>query len=119
MEQPNGPARPRWDGNRILFEVIAADEWIPCAISRAAVQGLSERRCFKTAELLQCFAVARERIEKIALDKLGARPAGVYGTLNIWADDIDDAAPPSVPVAKTAVPETAPAAKARGKRHSA
>ena len=109
MEQPNGPARPRWDGNRILFEVIAGGERVPCAISRAAVQGLSERRCFKTPELLQCFAAARARIEKIALDKLGARPAGVCGTLNIWEDDIEDAAPPGAPAAKTAA-ETKPVA---------
>jgi hypothetical protein len=82
-----------------LFEITAGDERVPCAISRTALQELSDRRHFKPAELLQCFLKVRERIERIALDKLRARPDGVSGTLNIWADDIDDWRPAGAPVA--------------------
>lgn len=82
-------SRPRWDGSRILFEITDGDEQVPCAISRAALEVISERRCYHAADLLGCFANARGRIEGRALEKLRARPVGVSGRLSLWADDVD------------------------------
>lgn len=81
---------PHWDGSRILFEITDGDEHIPCAISRGALEEIGETRCFRTAELLGCFASARGRIEGLALAKLRARPNGVTGRLSLWAGDVDD-----------------------------
>jgi hypothetical protein len=78
-----------WDGGRILFEISVGDERTPCAISRAALEEISERRCLSAADLLRCFANARERIERLALEKLTVRPDGISGRLNLWVDDVD------------------------------
>jgi hypothetical protein len=87
---------PRWDGRRVLFEVIDEGRSVACAISMNALQDLSGRRRFKPADLLECFAAARPRIEAIALGKLRARPeGGVSGIVHIWSDDIDDLTPPA------------------------
>jgi hypothetical protein len=83
-------SRPRWDGSRVLFEMVDGDRRVFCAISRSALQDLSLRRHFKAADLLQCFASARPRIEAIARSKLQARGGDMSGTLTIWADDIED-----------------------------
>jgi hypothetical protein len=91
-------SRPRWDGGRVLFEVTAGDERVRCAISRAALKNLSGRQYFKAPELLQCFAKTPERIEENALAKLRARPEVVSGTLSIWADDLDDLPPTTLPL---------------------
>ncbi len=93
------PARPRWDGSRILFEITAGNEQIPCAISRAALEEIAERRCFKAADLLGCFANAWGRIERLALEKLSARPDGISGRLSLWADDVDFVPPDDAAVA--------------------
>ena len=82
-------AGPYWDGSRILFEITAGDERIPCAISRAALEEINDRRCVRAADLLRCFANARERIECLALEKLRARPDGISGRLSLWVDDVD------------------------------
>lgn len=86
-------SRPYWDGSRIMFEITAGNEQIPCAISRAALEEISETRCFRAADLLRCFAGARGRIERLALEKLSARPDGSSGRLNLWADDMDGLPP--------------------------
>src|ERR1700693_1832628 len=93
------PSLPRWDGNRVLFEITDGNEQIPCAISRAALEQISERRCFKTADLLGCFANARGRIETLAWEKLRATPDGISGRLSLWADDVDFVPPCGSPVA--------------------
>jgi Protein of unknown function (DUF1488) len=92
-------SRPRWDGSRVLFEIIDGNEHIPCAISRAALEEISERRCFGAADLLGCFANARGRIERLALGKMRARPDGISGRLSLWADDVDLVPPDGAPVA--------------------
>ena len=92
------PSLPRWDGNRVLFEITDGNEQIPCAISRAALEAISERRCFRAADLLGCYANARGRIERLALEKLRARPVGVSGRLSLWADDVDFMPPGGAPV---------------------
>lgn len=96
---------PHWDGSRILFEIIEGGEQIPCAISRGALEEIGEMRCFRTADLLGCFASARGRIEELALTKLRAMPDGVTGRLSLWAADVDD--PPAGGAGAAAYPRTA------------
>jgi hypothetical protein len=79
---------PRWDGSRVLFEVTASGQKVQCAISPMALEAVGHRRCTGTGELLRCFTRARRRIEGLALDKLHARPAGVFGRVSLWADDL-------------------------------
>jgi hypothetical protein len=99
-ETPTAPtaAHPRWDGRRVLFEMVDQETSVACAISPSALQELSAVRRFKPADLLRCFAAARERIETIALAKMRARRSGVQGVLSIWVDDVDDA-PSATPAA--------------------
>jgi hypothetical protein len=93
------PSRPRWDGGRVLFEITDGNKQIQCAISRAALEEISERRCFGTADLLGCFANARGRIDRLALEKLRARPDGISGRLSLWTDDVDFLPPGGPPAA--------------------
>ena len=90
-------ACPCWDGSRVLFEIAGSEKRIPCAISRAALEELSEQRHAGGAALVRCFLVAQERIEALARDKLKVMPGGVVGTLNIWASDLDDPSPFGAP----------------------
>ena len=93
------PSRPRWDGSRVIFEIYDGNERISCAISRAALEAISERRCFSSADLLGCFVNARVRIERLALEKLRARPDGISGRLSLWADDVEFGPPDGAPIA--------------------
>jgi Protein of unknown function (DUF1488) len=93
------PSRPRWDGSRVLFEITDGTRRIQCAVSRAALEEISKRRFFRAADLLGCFANARGGIEKLALEKLRARPDGISGRLSLWADDVDFVPPDGAPVA--------------------
>ena len=99
FSRTTSPSRPRWDGTRVFFEIADGNEQIQCAISRAALEEISERRCFRAADLLGCFANARGRIERLALEKLRARPDGVSGRVNLWADDMDFVPPGGAPFA--------------------
>ncbi len=83
------PSRVVCDGARILFDIYDNGETIECAISRAALEDISETRCFKPAQMLASFTAARARIEAVALAKRQARPGPLEGRLNIWADDMD------------------------------
>jgi hypothetical protein len=83
---------PRWDRTRIIFDIDVAGELVECAISREALQDISGHRHFSAVDLLRCFAEARPRIEQIAGRKFRARADGVYGIVNIWADDVEEAA---------------------------
>jgi len=82
---------PRWDGSRVLFEIVVGGQRVACAISRGALQDVVGRRHFASADLLRGFMGARERIERIAVGMFTARPESVSGVVSIWADDIDDA----------------------------
>jgi hypothetical protein len=93
------PSRPRWDGSRVVFEINDGNERISCAISRAALEAISERRCFRSADLLGCFVNARVRIERLALEKLRARPDGISGRLSLWADDVEFGPPDGASIA--------------------
>ena len=92
-------SHPRWDGRRVLFEIVDGDRSVACTISLNALQDLSGLRRFKPVDLLACFAAARVQIGEVALGKLRARAAGATGLLYIWSEDIDDPPPASAPVA--------------------
>jgi Protein of unknown function (DUF1488) len=103
--QSENGARPRLDGRRVLFDVEADGHVVSCAISLTALQDVSERRHFKPAEVLQCFAKAQPRIEEIVRDKLRRRGAHVAGVLNVWADDFEE---PEEDQAAAGPPEATP-----------
>jgi hypothetical protein len=84
---------PYWDGCRVFFEIVGDNGYIPCAISRMALEEISENRCFGKADFLACFASARERIEMLALAKLRVRAEGISGRLSLWADDVNPLPP--------------------------
>jgi hypothetical protein len=84
------PATPRWDRNRVLFEIEHDGELVECAISREALQDMSARRYAKPAELLECFTKIRPRAEQIAGDKLRGRSDAIEGLVTIWSSDLDE-----------------------------
>jgi Protein of unknown function (DUF1488) len=86
-------AKPRWDGSRILFEIEVAGAPVACAISRSALQDLSGRKQYATADLLRCFDSFWTQIETIAVGKFRDKPESVSGIVSIWDDDIEEAAP--------------------------
>jgi len=90
----SGPSSssPRPDGGRVLFEIIEDGEEISCAISREALEDIGEMPCYRPADLLRSFSKARVRIERLAFNKLRARP-GISGRLNLWAGDVDEKPP--------------------------
>lgn len=89
---PSGAvAAPRWDRNRVLFEIVEDGQPVACAISKEALQDISDRRYAKPAELLTCFASLQDRIEQIARAKFRVRPDSVDGLVTIWSGDLDDA----------------------------
>jgi len=89
--------RPHWDGARVTFEVENGTGFIECAISKAALQSLSEARVFRPSDMLRRFSEDRKRIEAIALYKYHAQPERVPGRLNIWESDIEDLPPHRTP----------------------
>jgi hypothetical protein len=100
VRQIASPSRAHWDGTRILFEITDGNEQISCAISQGALEEIGEKRCFsRAADLLECFANARGRIERLALEKLKAGADGISGRLSLWADDVDFVPPNGTPVA--------------------
>ena len=95
---PPACAPPRWDGRRVLFDLVQDGQRVTCAISLNALQDLSGLRRFKPADLLTCFAATRGRIEEIALHKLRSRTSATAGVLHIWSEDVDPL-PVEVPAA--------------------
>lgn len=96
VRSPRAAFKPRWDGQRVLFTIAAAGMETRCAISRAALEALTERSFIPPRDIVLRFAEQRPRIEAIAARILALRPASVTGTLHIWSDDIED--PPDAPV---------------------
>jgi hypothetical protein len=90
-------AKPRFDGNRVIFEIDADGRRVPCVISRSALQGISQRRHFASGELLRSFNEARPQIEQIALRKYRAQPESASGVTSIWEDDVEETRPSSEP----------------------
>jgi hypothetical protein len=81
---------PRCDGRRLLFEIVDDGRRVACAISLMALEDLSESRCYKPADQLKSFAMARRQIEIIALGKIQMQVPGASGMLSIWSNDVDD-----------------------------
>ena len=97
------PEPPRWDGQRLSFELeVEGVGTVRCAISRLALLGISGGGRFQTADLLLRFAAARPRIEAAARAKLRDRSSPPLGILHIWEDDILDPSPDATPSAMTA-----------------
>lgn len=85
-------AAPRWDRNRVLFEIEDEGQMVPCAISLQALQDVSGRRFHDGTRLLACFGTVRSRIERAARFKLRARRHTDGHLLTIWSGDLDAAA---------------------------
>lgn len=98
-----GPAPPRWDGQRLVFELdMEGGGRVRCAISRLALLGVTGGGRFETSQVLQRFGAARERIEAAAFVKLRERTSPPLGILHIWEDDVTDPPPATSPVAMEA-----------------
>jgi hypothetical protein len=103
MTEMETPAPPRWDGQRLIFELNMEDGTpVRCAISRLALLTISGGGPFKTADLMARFGEARERIEAAAHAKLRERSTPPLGILHIWEDDILDPSPDATPRAMQA-----------------
>ena len=81
---------PRCDGRRLLFDIVDDGRRVTCAISVMALEDLSEKRCYKPADQLSSFALARRQIEIIALGKIQTQGQDASGLLTIWSNDVDD-----------------------------
>jgi len=98
-----GPAPPRWDGHRLVFELdMEGGGRVRCAISRLALLGVTGGGRFEASQVLQRFGAARERIEAAAFAKLRERISAPLGILHIWEEDILDPPPASPSVAMQA-----------------
>lgn len=81
---------PRWDNNRVLFQIDDGDHRIECAISRQALAEVAGRHFGRPLEWLACFSQFRARIEQLALHKARARAQGgtISGPVTIWSGDL-------------------------------
>ncbi|TCZ61102.1 DUF1488 family protein [Roseicella aquatilis] len=82
--------RPRCDGRHLRFEMVDDGRRVACAISVMALEDLSGTRCYRPADQLKSFALAREQIEAIALNKINMKAQDASGLLTIWSNDVDD-----------------------------
>jgi hypothetical protein len=78
---------PRWDNNRVLFQIDDGDHLVECAISRQALAEVAGRHLGRPSEFLACFSKFRSRIEQRALDKARAQ-AGTIRPVTIWSGDL-------------------------------
>ena len=83
------PAAARWDGSRVLFEILDEGEPVLCAISREALREVTGRGYGKPAELLASFNQMRGRIEAVALAKYRAQSSAT-GLVTVWSGDLDE-----------------------------
>jgi len=84
------PRQARWDGRRVLFEVLHEGVELPCAISPDALRDLTASRCFRPPDLLRSFAAERAAVEAVVFLKLGARKTAAIGLLTVWSGDIEE-----------------------------
>jgi uncharacterized protein DUF1488 len=82
-------AAPRWDNNRVLFEVDDGEQHIECAIHRQALEEIGGRHLGRPLELLACFNKSRTRIERLALHKARVRGGSISGPVTIWSGDLE------------------------------
>jgi hypothetical protein len=97
MRSTPSQSAPTCDGTRILFDITEAGEVVPCAISRMALEDMTQGRCFKPADMLKSFARVRDRVEALAAQKFRDLPEGVTGRLSLWSDDVIDPDAEDVP----------------------
>jgi len=88
--QPLPLARPRHDGQQVLFELRDQGIRITCAISRAALRQLDDVGNAGPMAPLERFMAARGRIEAMALLQHRARAACTRGVLQIGTEDPDN-----------------------------
>ena len=82
-------APPRWENNRVLFEIEDGEHRIECAIYRQALEEVAGRRLGRPPELLACFNTSRRRIERLALLKARAQGLSVGGPVTLWSGDLE------------------------------
>jgi hypothetical protein len=91
-------AQIRWTEKRIFFEIIERGCSVPCAVSEAALEQVSNHSCACLDDALASFAAHRGQIEAAARRKFLRRNPGSSRPVNIWADDLDDHSPEGAPM---------------------
>lgn len=89
-------AKPRRNGDGLIFEIISAGMPVTCTISRGALEEVSGRRYVAAKDVIACFTAGWPAIEAAARGKLRARGESVTGCLRLWAEDFDTE-PPAAP----------------------
>jgi hypothetical protein len=98
LHTTNSFSRTRWHSKRIFFEITEHGCLVPCAISEAALEQVSNHRCAGRGDALARFAAYQGQIEAAAHGKFEQRSPGSPGPVNLWADDFDDDSPEGAPV---------------------
>jgi len=88
----------RWNSRRIFFEITEHGCLVPCAISEAALEQVSQHRCAGRGDAMTHFAAFREQIEAAAHSKFEQRHPASLGPVHLWAGDFDDHAPAGAPM---------------------
>jgi Protein of unknown function (DUF1488) len=89
---------PRWDTDRVLFEIDDGERRSPCSISREALESAGEGYKARPWQLLEAFERLWPGIEQIALAKIRATASKPAGITPISLDELNDP-PPTVPAA--------------------
>lgn len=98
MTDMERPAPPRWDGQRLVFELNMDDGMlVRCAISRLALLSIGDGGPSRATDPMARFTASRARIEAAAHAKLRGRATPPLGLLHIWQDDILDPSPGASP----------------------
>ncbi|SHJ73875.1 Protein of unknown function [Roseomonas rosea] len=82
--------QPRWQHDRILFEVEEHGVALACSVSKAAIQDAGGRYSNLPRDIMTEFVRLRPRIEQAALAKFRERPGGLDGPVHVWSADLDD-----------------------------
>ena len=84
------PASARWDGRRVLFELLHDGRQVSCAVSPDARRELTSRRCFRQQDVLDSLLLARAQVEKVARAKLRSRATPPPMPLAVRVNDAED-----------------------------
>jgi hypothetical protein len=88
----------RWNSRRILFTITENGCLVPCAISEAALEQVSQHRCADRGDAMAHFAAFQVQIEAAAHSKFEQRNPASHGAVNLWAEDFDDYSPEGAPM---------------------
>ena len=80
---------PRWDADRVLFEVDDGEHRLPCSISREALESLGSGYTARPWQLLEAFERVRPRIEQLAWTKIRSTPGDLTGLTAISVDELN------------------------------